>query len=32
MTREGLRVLSRQRSIWQQFMSALDRVAGLSEA
>jgi PadR family transcriptional regulator, regulatory protein PadR len=32
LTREGRRVLSRQRSIWQQFMSALDRVAGLSEA
>ena len=32
LTREGRRVLSRQRSIWQQFISALDRVAGLSEA
>jgi PadR family transcriptional regulator PadR len=32
LTREGRRVLSRQRSIWQQFMSALDRVAGLSQA
>jgi transcriptional regulator len=32
LTREGRRVLSRQRSIWQQFLSALDRVAGLSQA
>ena len=32
LTREGRCVLSRQRSIWQQFMSALDRVAGLSQA
>jgi PadR family transcriptional regulator PadR len=30
LTAEGRRVLARQRSIWQQFMSALDRVAGLS--
>jgi PadR family transcriptional regulator, regulatory protein PadR len=32
LTREGRRVLARQRSIWQQFMSALDRVANLSQA
>jgi PadR family transcriptional regulator, regulatory protein PadR len=32
LTREGRRVLTRQRSIWQQFMSALDRVAGLGQA
>ena len=30
LTAEGRRVLARQRSIWQQFMSALDLVAGLS--
>ena len=32
LTREGRRVLSRQRSLWQQFLGALDRVARLSEA
>jgi PadR family transcriptional regulator, regulatory protein PadR len=32
LTRQGRRVLSRQRSLWQQFMSALDRVANLSQA
>ena len=32
LTREGRQVLSRQRSIWHQFISALDRVAGLREA
>jgi DNA-binding PadR family transcriptional regulator len=29
---EGRKVLVRQRSVWRQFMVALDRVAGISEA
>ena len=32
LTAEGRRVLVRQRSVWRQFMVALDRVAGISEA
>ena len=32
LTTEGRKVLARQRSVWRQFMVALDRVAGISEA
>ena len=32
LTSEGRKVLVRQRSLWRQFMVALDRVAGISEA
>jgi PadR family transcriptional regulator PadR len=32
LTGEGRKVLVRQRSVWRQFMVALDRVAGISEA
>ena len=32
LTGEGRKVLARQRSVWRQFMVALDRVAGISEA
>ena len=32
LTPEGRRVLARQRSVWQQFMLALDLVAGISGA
>jgi PadR family transcriptional regulator PadR len=32
ITAEGRRVLAKQRSIWRQFVHALDRVAGLSPA
>jgi transcriptional regulator len=32
ITREGRRVLARQRTVWQQFVRALDRVAGISPA
>ena len=32
LTAEGRKVLVRQRSLWRQFMVALDRVAGISEA
>ena len=32
LTREGRQVLARQRTVWQQFMVALDRVAGLGKA
>jgi PadR family transcriptional regulator len=32
LTAEGRKVLVRQRSVWRQFMVALDRVAGISEA
>jgi transcriptional regulator len=32
LTAEGRRVLAKQRSVWRQFVRALDRVAGLSPA
>lgn len=32
LTTEGRRVLARQRSVWRQFMTALDQVAGLGKA
>jgi len=32
LTAEGRRVLARQRSVWRQFMTALDQVAGLGKA
>jgi transcriptional regulator len=32
LTADGRRVLARQRSIWRQFMTALDQVAGLGKA
>jgi PadR family transcriptional regulator len=32
LTGEGRKVLARQRSVWRQFMAALDSVAGISEA
>ena len=32
LTAEGRRVLARQRTVWQQFVRALDRVAGLTPA
>ena len=32
ITRDGRRVLARQRTVWQQFVRALDRVAGISPA
>jgi len=32
LTVEGRRVLARQRSVWRQFMTALDQVAGLGKA
>jgi PadR family transcriptional regulator, regulatory protein PadR len=32
ITAEGRRVLARQRTVWQQFVRALDRVAGISPA
>ena len=32
LTAEGRKVLVRQRSVWRQFLVALDRVAGISEA
>jgi PadR family transcriptional regulator PadR len=32
LTAEGRKVLVRQRSVWRQFMAALDSVAGISEA
>jgi transcriptional regulator len=32
LTTEGRKVLARQRSVWRQFMAALDSVAGISEA
>ena len=32
LTAEGRKVLVRQRSVWRQFMVALDRVAGISGA
>lgn len=32
LTPEGRRVLARQRSVWRQFMTALDQVAGLGKA
>ena len=32
LTAEGRKVLVRQRSVWRQFMVALDRVAGINEA
>ena len=32
LTAEGRRVLARQRSVWRQFVRALDRVAGISPA
>ncbi len=32
LTRDGRRILARQRNVWQQFMVALDRVAGLGKA
>ena len=32
LTSEGRRVLARQRSVWRQFMTALDQVAGLGKA
>ena len=32
LTGEGRKVLVRQRSVWRQFMAALDSVAGISEA
>ncbi len=31
LTAEGRRVLARQRSVWRQFMTALDQVAGLGK-
>src|SRR6476646_266973 len=32
LTAEGRRVLARQRSVWRQFLTALDQVAGLGKA
>jgi len=32
LTSEGRKVLARQRSVWRQFMAALDSVAGIGEA
>jgi PadR family transcriptional regulator len=32
LTAEGRRVLARQRSVWRQFLTALDQVAGLGRA
>lgn len=32
LTAEGRRVLARQRTVWQQFLRALDRVAGILPA
>ena len=32
LTAEGRKVLARQRSVWRQFMAALDSVAGITEA
>jgi PadR family transcriptional regulator, regulatory protein PadR len=32
LTPEGRRVLARQRSVWHQFIRALDRVAGITPA
>jgi transcriptional regulator len=32
LTTEGRKVLARQRSVWRQFMAALDSIAGISEA
>ncbi len=32
LTAEGRRVLARERSVWRQFMTALDQVAGLGKA
>lgn len=32
LTAEGRRVLARQRSVWHQFVRALDRVAGITPA
>ena len=32
LTAEGRKVLARQRSVWRNFMTALDRVAGIAEA
>ena len=32
ITGEGRRVLARQRSVWREFVRALDRVAGISPA
>ena len=32
LTAEGRRILAKQRSVWRQFVRALDRVAGLSPA
>ena len=32
ITAEGRRVLAKQRSVWRQFVRALDRVAGISPA
>jgi PadR family transcriptional regulator PadR len=32
LTAEGRKVLVRQRSVWRQFMAALDSVAGINEA
>ena len=32
LTPEGRKVLARQRSVWRNFMTALDRVAGIGEA
>ena len=32
ITAEGRRVLAKQRSVWAQFVRALDRVAGLTHA
>ena len=32
LTAEGRRVLAKQRSVWRQFVRALDRVAGLAPA
>jgi PadR family transcriptional regulator PadR len=32
ITAEGRRVLARQRSVWREFVRALDRVAGISPA
>ena len=32
ITTEGRRVLAKQRSVWREFVRALDRVAGLSPA
>jgi PadR family transcriptional regulator PadR len=32
LTAEGRKVLARQRSVWRQFLTALDQVAGLGRA